>query len=88
MIEARERDRASLPLDNDALARLTIPVLLVHGLADHEIPLARTSELVNVIPTADAVLYQGCWHWSQIERAEAFSQLVVDFAAGDWRDRP
>jgi 2-hydroxymuconate-semialdehyde hydrolase len=87
VIEARERDRAGLPLDNDALARLAIPVLLVHGLADHVIPPARTWELVNVIPTADAVVYQGCGHWSQIERAEAFSQLVVDFIAGNSRDR-
>lgn len=88
VIEARERDRAGLPLDNDALARLTIPVCLVHGLADHVIPPARTWELVNVIPTADAVVYQGCGHWSQIERAEVFSHLVVDFTAGKWRDRP
>jgi 2-hydroxymuconate-semialdehyde hydrolase len=88
VIEARERDRATLPLDDDALAKLTIPVLLVHGLADQVIPPARTWELVNVIPTADAVIYQGCGHWSQIERAEAFSRLVVDFTAGTWRDRP
>jgi 2-hydroxymuconate-semialdehyde hydrolase len=88
VIEARERDRAALPLDNDALGNLTIPVLLVHGLADQVIPPARTWELVNVIPTADAVIYQGCGHWSQIERAQAFSRLVVDFTAGSWRERP
>ncbi|MFE9926180.1 alpha/beta fold hydrolase [Streptomyces sp. NPDC005774] len=87
VIEARERDRAALPLDGDALARLELPVLLVHGLADHVIPPARTWELVNVIPTADAVLLQGCGHWSQIERADAFAQLVTDFIAGRWRSR-
>ncbi|MFJ9381823.1 alpha/beta fold hydrolase [Streptomyces sp. NPDC101455] len=87
VIEARERDRVALPLDNDALAGLELPVLLVHGLADHVIPPTRTWELVNVIPTADAVVFQGCGHWSQIERADAFGRLVVDFVDGEWRKR-
>jgi 2-hydroxymuconate-semialdehyde hydrolase len=87
VIEARERDRATLPLSNDDLARLDLPVLLVHGLADRVIPPARTWELANVIPTADAVLLSRCGHWSQIERAAAFNELVVDYITGTWRDR-
>lgn len=87
VIQARERDRAALPLHNDALAELDLPVLLVHGLADHVIPPARTWELVNVIPTADAVVFQGCGHWSQIERADAFAELVTNFVQGSWRSR-
>lgn len=87
VIEARERDRAALPLDNDALAKLTLPVLLVHGLADHVIAPSRTWELVNIIPTADAVVYHRCGHWSQIERSDAFAELVVDFVGGSWRRR-
>lgn len=87
VIAARERDRTDLPLDNDALAKLELPVLLVHGRNDHVIPLSRTWELVNVIPTADAVMLQGCGHWSQIERAEAFAQLLIDFVNVRWRQR-
>ena len=87
VIQARERDRAALPLHNDALAELDLPVLLVHGLADHVIPPARTWELVNVIPTADAVVFQGCGHWSQIERADAYAELVTNFVQGSWRSR-
>lgn len=87
VIEARERDRVALPLDNAALAKLELPVLLIHGLADHVIPPARTWELVGVIPTADAVVLQGCGHWTQIERSDAFARLVVDFVVGDWRSR-
>jgi 2-hydroxymuconate-semialdehyde hydrolase len=87
VITARERDRAALPLDNQALAKLELPVLLVHGSADHVIPVSRTWELVNVIPTADAVIFQGCGHWSQIERADAFAQLLIDFVNGQWRQR-
>lgn len=87
VIAARERDRAVLPLDNEALTRLELPVLLVHGRNDHVIPLSRTWELVNAIPTADAVILQGCGHWSQIERADAFSQLLVEFVNGLWSQK-
>jgi 2-hydroxymuconate-semialdehyde hydrolase len=85
VIAARERDRAALPLDDDALGQLTAPVLLVHGLADHIIPPSRTWDLVNLTPTADAVILRGCGHWSQIERADAFASLVLEFVTGRWR---
>lgn len=87
VIAARERDRAALSLDKEALAKLELPVLLIHGRADHVIPPSWTWELVNVIPTADAVILQGCGHWSQIERADAFAQLLIDFVNGRWRSR-
>jgi 2-hydroxymuconate-semialdehyde hydrolase len=87
VIDARERDRAALPLAEEAMRALALPVLLVHGLADHVIPPSRTWELVTTIPTADAVVLHGCGHWSQIERAAAFSELVRDFVTGTWRHR-
>ena len=87
VIAARERDRAALPLADEALSELSLPVLLLHGLADHVIPPSRTWELVNLIPTADAVLLQGCGHWSQIERADAFASVVLEFVTGRWRHR-
>lgn len=59
VIEARERDRATLPLADEDMANLNLPVLLIHGLADHVIPPSRTWALVNLIPTADAVILQG-----------------------------
>lgn len=85
VIGARERDRAALPLDDDALRQLAAPILLVHGLADHVIPPSRTWDLVNLIPTADAVVLQGCGHWSQIERADAFASMVLEYVTGHWR---
>lgn len=87
VIEARERDRAALPLEREALQTISAPVLLVHGLADRVIPPSRTWELVNDIPTADAVILRGCGHWSQIERPDAFARLVCEFVAGRWRRR-
>lgn len=79
VFEARERDRDVMPLTDDALRGLSLPVLLVHGMDDHIIPPTRTWELAQVIPGADALLLGRCGHWSQIERADEFNEAVRRF---------
>lgn len=79
VVAARDRDRYALPLDFDVLAKIEFPVLLVHGMQDVVIPPSRTWELLNVIPTADAYIFSQCGHWSQVERAEQFNDLVGYF---------
>jgi len=79
VVAARDRDRYELPLDFEVLARLEVPVLLVHGVQDAVIPVARTWELLNVIPGADAHIFSRCGHWSQVERAEDFNDIVTRF---------
>lgn len=79
VVAARDRDRDVLPLDPDALSRLETPVLLVHGTQDVVIPASRTWELLNTIPHADAHLFSRCGHWSQVERAEEFNEVVGQY---------
>jgi len=81
VVAARDRDRDALPLDLDVLGKLQIPVLLVHGMQDIVIPPSRTWELLNVIPTADAHIFNQCGHWSQVERAEEFNQVIKAYLA-------
>src|SRR4051794_3995421 len=81
VITARDRDRDALPLDFDVLGRLDIPVLLIHGVQDVVIPVSRTWELLNVIPTADAHIFSQCGHWSQVERAEEFNEVISQYLA-------
>jgi len=76
VVAARDRDRYELPLDFEALARLDVPVLLIHGTQDVVIPVSRTWELLNVIPNADAHIFSQCGHWSQVERADEFNEIV------------
>ncbi len=76
VVEARDRDRHELPLDFDVLAKLEIPVLLIHGVQDVVIPVSRTWELLNVIPHADAHIFSQCGHWSQVERADEFNEVL------------
>ncbi|MGY4708467.1 alpha/beta fold hydrolase [Mycolicibacterium sp. CBM1] len=79
VVAARDRDRTALPLDFEVLARLEIPVLLIHGVQDVVIPVSRTWELLNVIPHADAHIFSQCGHWSQVERADEFNDIVGRF---------
>ncbi|WP_284987910.1 MULTISPECIES: alpha/beta fold hydrolase [unclassified Arthrobacter] len=81
VVAARDRDREELPLDFDVLSRLEIPVLLIHGVQDVVIPVSRTWELLNVIPTADAHIFSRCGHWSQVERAEEFNTIIKQYLA-------
>lgn len=79
VVAARDRDRHELPLDFDRLAKLDIPVLLIHGVQDVVIPVSRTWDLLNLIPNADAHIFSQCGHWSQVERAEEFNQVITDY---------
>lgn len=81
VVAARDRDREALPLNFDVLAKLDIPVLLIHGVQDVVIPVSRTWELLNTIPTADAHIFSQCGHWSQVERAGEFNTIVRQFLA-------
>ncbi|MGO3211360.1 MAG: alpha/beta fold hydrolase [Brachybacterium sp.] len=79
VVAARDRDRYELPLDLEVLAKLDLPVLLLHGTQDVVIPASRTWELLNVIPNADAHIFSQCGHWSQVERANEFNRVITDY---------
>jgi len=81
VIEARDADRTELPLDFDALSRLELPVLLIHGREDKVIPMSRSLDLAGVIPHADLHLFSQCGHWSQVERAADFNAVVASYLA-------
>ncbi|GER24397.1 2,6-dioxo-6-phenylhexa-3-enoate hydrolase [Zafaria cholistanensis] len=79
VVAARDRDRYELPLDFEALGKLEIPVLLIHGVQDVVIPVSRTWELLNTIPNADAHIFSQCGHWSQVERSAEFNQVLTQY---------
>ena len=85
VIKARDHDREQLPLDFDVLARLQVPVLLIHGREDAVIPASRSLDLANIIPNADLHLFSQCGHWSQVERAADFNTVVRGYLAAHGR---
>jgi 2-hydroxymuconate-semialdehyde hydrolase len=55
------------------------PTLLVHGRDDKVIPLSTSMTMLNWIENSQLHIFGRCGHWTQIEHAEAFSQLLRNF---------
>lgn len=64
-----------------AIRALPHTTLVVHGREDQVIPLANSLTLAALIPRAQLHVYGQCGHWTQIEHAARFAQLVGNFLA-------
>ena len=53
--------------------------LLIHGRVDKVIPTATSQRLFELIPRAQLHLFGQCGHWTQIEHAGRFTQLLTNF---------
>lgn len=79
VVAARDRDRFEFPLDFEKMKNITVPVLLIHGTQDVVIPVSRTWDILNVVPNADAHIFSQCGHWSQVEKATEFNEIVTQY---------
>jgi len=57
--------------------------LVVHGREDKVIPLSNALTLASLIPRAQLHVYPHCGHWTQIEWASSFNDMVGRFLAND-----
>ena len=55
------------------------PTLMVHGRDDKVIPLSTSLTMLNWIEDSQLHIYGQCGHWTQIEHAKSFTQLVTNF---------
>jgi 2-hydroxymuconate-semialdehyde hydrolase len=62
-----------------ALRRMTHPTLLVHGRDDKIVPLETSLHLLRHLPNVQLHIYGQCSHWTQIEFAKSFNQLLAQF---------
>lgn len=69
MLSSSEADIAALPHET----------LVVHGREDEIIPPENSYRLAQLIPRSQLHVFGRCGHWTQIEHAARFNQLVVDF---------
>lgn len=65
------------------LPAVQIPTLLIHGRDDRVVHFESTLLLLAHIPNSRAVLLNRCGHWAQVEHAEEFNRLVIDFVANN-----
>ena len=75
----RQRWVDSMVTPAEEIAALPHRTLVVHGRDDRIIPLDNAVALLGLVPDAQLHVFGRCGHWTQIEHAEAFNRLVLDF---------
>lgn len=75
----RQQGVEMLALAEEDLRALPQQTLLIHGRDDKVIPLELSERMLRLIPHAQLHVFGECGHWVQIERAQAFSRLLIDF---------
>lgn len=77
----RQRWVDALCSAEDQIAALQHETLVIHGREDQVIPLSTSLRLASLIPRAQLHVFGQCGHWTQIEHAARFAQLVAAFLA-------
>ena len=77
----RQRWVDALSTPDDQIAAIRRPTLIVHGRDDQVIPTATSMRLNELIDDSELHIFGRCGHWTQIEKAGQFAELVGDFLA-------
>lgn len=70
-----------LATPEDQIRALPHKTLIVHGREDRVIPPSNATRFFDLISDAELHMFGRCGHWTQIEHAARFNQLVADFLA-------
>ncbi len=65
----------------DELPSIRMPVLVIHGTDDPQVPAANAYLLAERIPGAELHLVKGARHGFQLEAHPAVTEVVMDFLA-------
>lgn len=63
----------------DSLRELHVPVLVLWGRNDRVIPISHALIATQLIPNARYHIFEDCGHYPQIEKAEEFNRVVLEF---------
>lgn len=75
----RQRWVDSLASGEDDIRKLPHETLIIHGREDQVLPLSNSIRLAQLILRSQLHVYGRCGHWTQIEHAQRFAQLVGNF---------
>lgn len=65
-------------LSSDA-KKIKVPVILIYGDLDSEVPIEDTKEYENLIPDCGLILYEGCTHYAYLERLQQTINIINNF---------
>lgn len=77
----RQRWVDAMASDEASIRKLPHETLVIHGRDDQVIPLAASLRVAELIPDAELHVFNRCGHWTQIEHAARFNELVSGFFA-------
>ncbi len=75
----RQRWVDALCTPDEQIAGIRQPTLIVHGRDDQVIPTSTSLRLNELIDDSELHIFGRCGHWTQIEKAGPFTELVADF---------
>ncbi len=79
----RQRWVDAMASDEASIHKLPHKTLVIHGRDDKVIPLAASLRVAELLPDAELHVFNRCGHWTQIEHAARFNELVTGFFAAD-----
>ncbi|CAN5652657.1 alpha/beta hydrolase [soil metagenome] len=68
-----------LAITEEQVRAVDRPTLLVHGREDRIVPVDVAWAMLRLLPNADLHVFARCGHWTQIERAREFNEVVAQF---------
>ncbi|KDE11753.1 alpha/beta hydrolase [Rhodococcus aetherivorans] len=71
-----------LGITEEQVRSIRTPSLLIHGREDKVVPPEVSWTMLHLLQDADLHVFARCGHWTQIERAAEFNELVADFLRG------
>lgn len=77
--EPRQTALDAMCVPEGDIRSITAPTLIVHGRDDQVIPMTTSLQLLELIDNSQLHVFGQCGHWTQIEKSEEFSELVIDF---------
>ena len=64
---------------SDDARKINVPVILIYGDNDLEVPEEDTKEYERLIPDCGLILYEGCTHYAYLERLEQTISIINNF---------
>jgi 2-hydroxymuconate-semialdehyde hydrolase len=77
----RQRWADSMACSEEDIRGIRQATLIVHGREDMVIPLANAHTLLEWIEFSELHVFGRCGHWTQVEHAASFNQLIAAFLA-------
>jgi pimeloyl-ACP methyl ester carboxylesterase len=70
---------SQLGITEEQVRDIPTRTLLLHGREDKVVPVDVAWNMVRLLPDADLSVFARCGHWTQIERADDFNEVVGQF---------